>query len=186
VGTAYRANATPCFQDWANPDNGDGDVELVSRQLQWWCRLMLPELPADYQPPIRLIWTILILGKAGAMDDLVLPPSNLEGLGRYHRRFDLVHQIAATVPREAPDKFNAALRISADGLTSRNHSAHAPCGWLQRYTPLSLTSFMTKCSLSPKISTRKGHLVSLLPGISHRGLTRGYLWRPIPGHFVMN
>lgn len=99
------------LQDWSNPDN-------AIAMLNWYrgSPLVVPpmdapfELPADYAPPHlpNLAIPTLVIW---AMDDLALPPANLEGLE------DLVDDLTITkvpgcghfVPWEAPDAVNKAM-----------------------------------------------------------------------------
>lgn len=99
------------LQDWANPDT-------AMAMLNWYrgSPMVVPpmdapfELPSDYQPmalPNLTIPTLVIW----AMDDLALPPSNLEGLDDIIDDLTLVQvpDCGHFVPWEAPEKFNAAL-----------------------------------------------------------------------------
>ncbi len=105
------AERNALFQDWANPDT-------AMAMLNWYrgSPIVVPpmdapfELPADYQPlvlPKLTIPTLVIW----AMDDLALPPSNLEGLDDIIDDLTLVQipDCGHFVPWEAPDQFNAAL-----------------------------------------------------------------------------
>lgn len=99
------------FEDWSNP-------ETALAMLNWYrgSPMVVPpmdapfELPADYQPmalPNLTIPTLVIW----AMDDLALPPSNLEGMEDIIDNLTLVQvpDCGHFVPWEAPAKFNAAL-----------------------------------------------------------------------------
>lgn len=99
------------LQDWSNPDN-------AMAMLNWYrgSPIVVPpmedpfELPSDHQPmalPNLTIPTLVIW----AMDDLALPPSNLEGLDDIIDDLTLVQVPGCGhfVPWEAPDQFNAAL-----------------------------------------------------------------------------
>lgn len=99
------------LKDWSNPDT-------AMAMLNWYrgSPIEVPpmdapfELPADYQPlalPNLTIPTLVIW----AMDDLALPPSNLDGLDDIIDDLTLVQVPGCGhfVPWEAPEKFNAAL-----------------------------------------------------------------------------
>lgn len=99
------------LQDWSNREN-------AMAMLNWYrgSPIVVPpmdapfELPADYQPmtlPNLTIPTLVIW----AMDDLALPPSNLEGLDEIIDDLTLVQVPGCGhfVPWEAPQQFNAAL-----------------------------------------------------------------------------
>lgn len=99
------------LQDWQNREAGVGMIN--------WYRatpLVVPpmdapfELPADYTPPVLpklRIPTLVVWG----MDDLALPPENLDGLDDLVDDLTLVQvpDCGHFVPWEAPDKVNAAL-----------------------------------------------------------------------------
>ncbi len=99
------------FDDWSNP-------ETSLAMLNWYrgSPIDVPpmdapfELPADYQPfalPNLTIPTLVIW----AMDDLALPPSNLEGLEDIIDDLTLVQvpDCGHFVPWEASEEFNAAM-----------------------------------------------------------------------------
>ncbi len=99
------------LKDWSNPDT-------AMAMLNWYrgSPMVVPpmdapfELPADYQPlalPNLTIPTLVIW----AMDDLALPPSNLDGLDEIIDDLTLVQipDCGHFVPWEAPEQFNAAL-----------------------------------------------------------------------------
>lgn len=105
------AERAALFQDWANPGT-------AMAMLNWYraSPITVPpmdapfELPADYRPmtlPNLTIPTLVIW----ALDDLALPPSNLEGLDDIIDDLTLVQipDCGHFVPWEAPEKFNAAL-----------------------------------------------------------------------------
>lgn len=99
------------LKDWSNKDN-------AMAMLNWYraSPMVVPpmdapfELPSDHQPfplPNLTIPTLVIW----AMDDLALPPSNLEGLDKIIDDLTLVQvpDCGHFVPWEAPEKFNTAL-----------------------------------------------------------------------------
>ena len=99
------------LKDWSNPDT-------AMAMLNWYrgSPIEVPpmdapfELPADYQPlalPKLTIPTLVIW----AMDDIALPPSNLDGLDDIIDDLTLVQvpDCGHFVPWEAPERFNAAL-----------------------------------------------------------------------------
>jgi pimeloyl-ACP methyl ester carboxylesterase len=111
--TMEQTERDALLQDWANP-------ETAMAMLNWYrgSPMVVPpmdapfELPADYQPmalPNLTIPTLVIW----AMDDLALPPSNLEGLDDIIDDLTLVQvpDCGHFVPWEAPEKFNAALEV---------------------------------------------------------------------------
>lgn len=99
------------FKDWSNPD-------AAIAMLNWYraSAMAVPpmdapfELPTGYQdapvPPLA-IPTLVIW----AMDDMALPPCNLEGMDRLVTNLTLekVHDCGHFVPWEAPEAVNAAL-----------------------------------------------------------------------------
>lgn len=99
------------LKDWSNPDT-------AMAMLNWYrgSPIDVPpmdapfELPADYQPPALPNLTIPTL-VIWAMDDLALPPSNLDGLKKIIDDLTLVQipDCGHFVPWEAPEQFNAAL-----------------------------------------------------------------------------
>ena len=99
------------LKDWSNPDT-------AMAMLNWYrgSPIEVPpmdapfELPADYQPlalPKLTIPTLVIW----AMDDIALPPSNVDGLDDIidDLTLVLVPDCGHFVPWEAPERFNAAL-----------------------------------------------------------------------------
>ncbi len=99
------------LQDWSNREN-------AAAMLNWYrgSPIVVPpmdapfELPAGYQPmtlPNLTIPTLVVW----AMDDLALPPSNLEGLDEIIDDLTLVQVPGCGhfVPWEAPEQFNTAL-----------------------------------------------------------------------------
>ncbi len=97
--------------DWANPDS-------AIAMLNWYRAALIdvPDmdapfaLPEGYSPPPLpplMIPTLVIW----AMDDMALPPSNLEGLGAMIPDLTVVQvpDCGHFVPWEAPDKVNTAL-----------------------------------------------------------------------------
>lgn len=99
------------LQDWSNPDT-------AMAMLNWYraSPVNVPpmnapfDFPADYQPlalPNLTIPTLVIW----AMDDLALPPSNLDGMEEIIDDLTLVQvpDCGHFVPWEAPTQFNAAL-----------------------------------------------------------------------------
>jgi pimeloyl-ACP methyl ester carboxylesterase len=114
---------------WDRPDAMDAaeraildadwqDREAAFAMLNWYraTNMDVPdmdapfEVPADYTPPDlpRLTIPTLVIW---ALDDLALPPENLEGLDRLIDPLTLVHipDCGHFVPWEAPDEVNAAM-----------------------------------------------------------------------------
>ncbi|MDZ4308335.1 alpha/beta hydrolase [Allopontixanthobacter sp.] len=99
------------LKDWSNADT-------AMAMLNWYrgSPIVVPpmdapfELPAGYQPMVLPNLTIPTL-VIWAMDDLALPPSNLEGLDEVIDDLTLVQvpDCGHFVPWEAPEQFNAAL-----------------------------------------------------------------------------
>lgn len=99
------------FKDWSNPDT-------AFAMLNWYraSSIAVPPLdapltlPEDYKdaplPPLA-IPTLVIW----AMDDIALPPCNLEGMDKLVTDLTVqpIHDCGHFVPWEAPDKVNAAL-----------------------------------------------------------------------------
>ncbi|WP_369025618.1 alpha/beta fold hydrolase [Qipengyuania sp. RANM35] len=99
------------LQDWSNPDAAFGMLNYYRASPMEVLSLDAPyELPADYQPfplPKLAIPTLVIW----AMDDMALPPANLEGLDEVIDNPEVV-QVPGTghfVQWEAPEAFNAAM-----------------------------------------------------------------------------
>ena len=102
--------------DWANPD-------AAIAMLNWYraSSMDVPDMDAPYAlpdgfapPPLPplMIPTLVIW----AMDDMALPPANLEGLDALIPNLTLVQvpDFGHFVPWEAPDKVNAALDAFLD------------------------------------------------------------------------
>jgi len=106
-----NAERAALLKDWAKPEN-------AIAMLNWYraSPLVVPpmtapfELPADYRPPALPNLTIPTLVVWG-MDDLALPPENLDGLDAMIDDLTLVKvpDCGHFLPWEAPEKFNAAL-----------------------------------------------------------------------------
>ncbi len=99
------------LRDWSNPDT-------AIAMLNWYraspmavppidAPFALPEGYADAPLPPLAIPTLVIW----AMDDMALPPCNLEGMDKLvtDLTIEQVHDCGHFVPWEAPDKVNAAL-----------------------------------------------------------------------------
>ncbi|MBA4355922.1 MAG: alpha/beta hydrolase, partial [Novosphingobium sp.] len=99
------------FKDWSNPDT-------AFAMLNWYrassiavppldAPLTLPEGYKDAPLPPLAIPTLVIW----AMDDIALPPCNLEGMDKLVTDLTVqpIHDCGHFVPWEAPDKVNAAL-----------------------------------------------------------------------------
>ena len=104
------------LQDWSDPDAAFGMLHYYRASPMEVLSLDAPyELPADYQPfplPKLAIPTLVIW----AMDDLALPPANLDGLDEVIESPEVV-QVPGTghfVQWEAPEAFNAAMDAFLD------------------------------------------------------------------------
>lgn len=99
------------LKDWSNPDN-------AIAMLNWYraspmavppmdAPFALPEGYSDAPLPPLTIPTLVIW----AMDDMALPPCNLDGMDKLitDLTIEQVHDCGHFVPWEAPDKVNAAL-----------------------------------------------------------------------------
>lgn len=99
------------LQDWSNPDTAMAMLNWYRGSPMDVPPMDMPfELPSDFKPlslPNLTIPTLVIW----AMDDIALPPSNLEGLDDVVDDLTLVQipDCGHFVPWEAPEQFNAAL-----------------------------------------------------------------------------
>lgn len=99
------------LRDWSNPDTAMAMLNWYRGSPMDVPPMDMPfELPSDFKPlslPNLTIPTLVIW----AMDDIALPPSNLEGLDDVVDDLTLVQipDCGHFVPWEAPEQFNAAL-----------------------------------------------------------------------------
>ncbi|MBB3861610.1 pimeloyl-ACP methyl ester carboxylesterase [Novosphingobium hassiacum] len=106
-----EAERDALLKDWSNPDN-------AIAMLNWYraspmavppldAPFALPEGYTDAPLPPLAIPTLVIW----AMDDMALPPCNLDGMDKLVPNLTIaqVHDCGHFVPWEAPDKVNAAL-----------------------------------------------------------------------------
>ncbi len=99
------------MEDWANPDTAIAMLNWYRASVMDVPPMDAPfELPADHTPPTLPNLTIPTL-VIWAMDDLALPPANLEGMDEIIDDLTLVEvpDCGHFVPWEAPEKFNAAM-----------------------------------------------------------------------------
>lgn len=99
------------LRDWQNRDAAFGMLNYYRASQMNVPTMDEPfELPADYAPPElpKLTMPTLVIW---AMDDLALPPENLEGLDAIVDPLTIVQvpDCGHFVPWEAPDKVNAAM-----------------------------------------------------------------------------
>lgn len=99
------------LRDWSNPDTAMAMLNWYRGSPMDVPPMDMPfELPSDFKPLSLLNLTIPTL-VIWAMDDIALPPSNLEGLDDVVDDLTLVQipDCGHFVPWEAPEQFNAAL-----------------------------------------------------------------------------
>jgi len=104
------------LQDWSDPDAAFGMLNYYRASPMEVLPLDAPyELPSDYKPyplPKLAIPTLVIW----ALDDMALPPANLDGLDEVIEKPEVV-QVPGTghfVQWEAPEAFNTAMEAFLD------------------------------------------------------------------------
>ena len=105
------------LRDWQNRDAAFGMINYYRASPMVVPTMDEPfELPADYSPPDLPDLTIPTL-VIWAMDDLALPPENLEGLDEVINPLTVVQvpNCGHFVPWEAPDAVNSAMEAFLEG-----------------------------------------------------------------------
>ncbi|MEM7702122.1 MAG: alpha/beta hydrolase [Pseudomonadota bacterium] len=105
------------LRDWQNRDAAFGMINYYRASPMVVPTMDEPfELPADYSPPDLPDLTIPTL-VIWALDDLALPPENLEGLDKVINPLTVVQvpNCGHFVPWEAPDAVNSAMEAFLEG-----------------------------------------------------------------------